>query len=239
MQGRLRRGGGCSFGCKKVDMMESTSDLLGNRNQHTEKKSFLPVNLVTLASSKVCTSQTTLHCSKDLASEVRVVERKPTSPAPTRTDSYLCIIAKSFSILGETMGVGDAFLSAFFQVALDRLASPNLLKFAQLWKVDLEMKKLSRILRKIKAVLDDAEYKQSKDKAVKEWLDELNDVAYDAEDLIDDFATEATRCKLEAARQAVAESQHYSYKLRDAIDWAFIATSQMNKRRGSASRGDV
>uniref|UniRef100_A0A5B6Z1K5 Putative disease resistance RPP13-like protein 1 n=2 Tax=Davidia involucrata TaxID=16924 RepID=A0A5B6Z1K5_DAVIN len=115
------------------------------------------------------------------------------------------------------MSVGDAFLSAFLQVAFDRLASRKLLDFAQYWKVDVERKNLIRTLRKINAVLNDAEDKQSKDMAVKEWLDELTDVAYDAEVVIDEFATEALRWKLlegsVTTQASTEESQVWSFNI--------------------------
>ncbi|XP_065881722.1 putative disease resistance protein At3g14460 isoform X3 [Euphorbia lathyris] len=46
------------------------------------------------------------------------------------------------------------------------------------------------MLKKIYVVLDDAEEKQLIDPMVKIWVSELRDLAYDVEDVIDDFATE-------------------------------------------------
>ena len=48
----------------------------------------------------------------------------------------------------------------------------------------------------IQAVLGDAEEKQLTDRAVKMWLDDLRDLAYDMEDILDEFATEALARKL-------------------------------------------
>ncbi|KAH7862843.1 hypothetical protein Vadar_010183 [Vaccinium darrowii] len=44
--------------------------------------------------------------------------------------------------------------------------------------------------------------KKISDQAVKDWLDELKDVVYHAEDLVDEIATEALRCKVEAEYQS-------------------------------------
>uniref|UniRef100_A0A2N9GMR7 Disease resistance RPP13-like protein 1 n=1 Tax=Fagus sylvatica TaxID=28930 RepID=A0A2N9GMR7_FAGSY len=52
------------------------------------------------------------------------------------------------------------------------------------------------MLLKIHAVLDDAEEKQVTRRLVKMWLDELQDLAYDVEDILDEFATEALRREL-------------------------------------------
>ncbi|CAL5327782.1 unnamed protein product [Camellia sinensis] len=62
--------------------------------------------------------------------------------------------------------------------------------------VNTEMKKLSSTLSTIQAVLEDAEQKQLHDKAIQNWLKELNDAAYEADDILDECATEALRCEL-------------------------------------------
>ena len=47
-------------------------------------------------------------------------------------------------------------------------------------------------------MLNDAEEREFTDTTVKEWLDELKDAVYHAEDLLDEIATEALRCQVEA-----------------------------------------
>ena len=47
-------------------------------------------------------------------------------------------------------------------------------------------------------MLNDAEEKEITDTIVKEWLDELKDSLYHAEDLLDEITTEALRCQVEA-----------------------------------------
>ncbi|XP_043693617.1 putative disease resistance protein RGA3 [Telopea speciosissima] len=91
------------------------------------------------------------------------------------------------------MAVGDAFLSAAFQVAVQLLASPIIREFGLRLGVDKDLKKLARTLSKIQSVLNDAEERQISDLAVKMWLSDLKDLAYDAEDVLDEVATEALR----------------------------------------------
>ena len=94
--------------------------------------------------------------------------------------------------------IGEAALSAFFEVLFKKLASSDLLKIIQQEQLHTEVKKWKTSLLKIRAVLDDAEEKQMTSRLVKIWLDELQDLAHDADDILDEFATEALRRKLNA-----------------------------------------
>ncbi|XP_023890288.2 putative disease resistance RPP13-like protein 1 [Quercus suber] len=94
--------------------------------------------------------------------------------------------------------IGELALSALFQVLFNKITSPDLSKIFHKEKVDADMKMWKGTLQKIHAVLDDAEERQMTSKLVKVWLDELRDLAYDVEDILDEFATEALRRKLNA-----------------------------------------
>jgi hypothetical protein len=98
--------------------------------------------------------------------------------------------------------MADALLSAFLGVLFDRLASPELLNFARQEGLEKKLKKWSKMLPRIEAVLDDAEEKQENGVAVKRWLGDLRDLAYDADDVLDEFATEALRQKLTRGNHA-------------------------------------
>ncbi|XP_010657708.1 putative disease resistance RPP13-like protein 1 [Vitis vinifera] len=101
--------------------------------------------------------------------------------------------------------VGGAFLSASIQVLLDRLASRNVLTFLRGQKLSATLlRKLKIKLVAVQAVLDDAEAKQFTKSAVKDWMDDLKDAVYDAEDLLDEITTEALRCKMESDAQTSA-----------------------------------
>ncbi|XP_057977517.1 putative disease resistance RPP13-like protein 1 [Malania oleifera] len=98
--------------------------------------------------------------------------------------------------------VGEAVLSASLEVLFHKLASSDLLKFSCRGQVHAAIRKWENMLLKIHAVLDDAEEKQIAQRAVKIWLGELRDLAYDMEDILDELATEALRRKLMVECQA-------------------------------------
>ncbi|KAL2491603.1 putative disease resistance RPP13-like protein 1 [Abeliophyllum distichum] len=94
------------------------------------------------------------------------------------------------------MAIGEVFLGAFVTVLLERMASRELLKFLRPLGIDAQLKKWRGTLLMIEAVLIDAENKQTANRAVKEWLNDLEDLAYDLDDLVDKLNTEAVQRKL-------------------------------------------
>ncbi|XP_028107720.1 putative disease resistance RPP13-like protein 1, partial [Camellia sinensis] len=105
------------------------------------------------------------------------------------------------------MPIGEIFLAAFIKVLFEKLASTELLKFARREQVHTHIKRWSGELAKIQAFLADAEGKQIENRAVKMWLEELTDLAYDLDDILDEFATEALRRKLTSESQAASTSR--------------------------------
>ncbi|CAK9161930.1 unnamed protein product [Ilex paraguariensis] len=100
------------------------------------------------------------------------------------------------------MAVAEIFLTAFVIVLFERLVSYELLNFALREGIHTQVRKCSQLLIKIQAVLSDAETKQIIDKAVKLWPEDLRDVAYDLDDLLDEIATEALADRLKSEPEA-------------------------------------
>ncbi|XP_042958699.1 putative disease resistance RPP13-like protein 1 isoform X2 [Carya illinoinensis] len=98
--------------------------------------------------------------------------------------------------MAELAGI---FLSPLLQAFFERVASGEFGDFFRRQKLDQTLlNNLKTALRSVNAVFEDAEEKQVTNPYVKEWLDELKDAVYDAEDILDEIDTEAMRCKLDA-----------------------------------------
>ncbi|CAI9277651.1 unnamed protein product [Lactuca saligna] len=92
--------------------------------------------------------------------------------------------------------MAEIVVSTFFTVVFEKLASEALKKIARAKGIDSELKKLKRSLGQIHALLNDASHKEITDEAVKAWLNDLQHLAYDIDDLLDDLATEAMHREL-------------------------------------------
>ncbi|KAK2639232.1 hypothetical protein Ddye_027027 [Dipteronia dyeriana] len=103
--------------------------------------------------------------------------------------------------------MAELILSAVLPVLFEKLASRELLNFATQEGVRSKLKKWEKTLKTIKALLNDAEQKQQEDESVKMWLDDLRDLAYDAEDILDEYATEALRRKLKIEEHQASTSR--------------------------------
>ncbi|PPR80250.1 hypothetical protein GOBAR_AA40466 [Gossypium barbadense] len=76
---------------------------------------------------------------------------------------------------------------------ITKLSSFTLSQIGLCWNVKDDLDDLKSTVSTIKAVLLDAEQRSVTSHLVKDWLEKLKDVLYDADDLLDDFSTEALR----------------------------------------------
>ncbi|XP_058222894.1 putative disease resistance RPP13-like protein 1 [Rhododendron vialii] len=93
------------------------------------------------------------------------------------------------------MVVAEIFLGAFVKGLVSVLTSQELLSFARREKIDALLTKWSTMLEQIDAMLADAEEKQTRtnQRGIQRWLEDLEDLAYDLDDMLDEFSTEALR----------------------------------------------
>ncbi|GAV75406.1 NB-ARC domain-containing protein [Cephalotus follicularis] len=131
--------------------------------------------------------------------------------------------------------MAELVLSAFLQVLFDRLASRELLSFARREGLEKKLDKLKKTLLTIEAVLGDAEDKQLTDRGVKMWLDDLRDLAYDAEDILDEFATDALARRLKTGRQRASSSKLRSLLLPSCVSSWSPSAVKLNVSGGISS----
>ncbi|KAM6552544.1 hypothetical protein CsatB_013306 [Cannabis sativa] len=94
--------------------------------------------------------------------------------------------------------VVGALLSGFINVLFDKLASEQVLDFFRGRKLNPELlEKLKTMLISTNVLLNDAEEKQLGNNNVRNWLDELKQVLYEANHVMDKISTEALRREME------------------------------------------
>jgi hypothetical protein len=105
--------------------------------------------------------------------------------------------------------MADILLSALVNTVVGNLNSLVLKEIESAWGLRSELDNLRSTLSTIEAVLQDAEEKQWNDKPVRNWLGKLKDVAYDADDVLDEFATEALIRKVEREKGALSKVRRF------------------------------
>ena len=128
--------------------------------------------------------------------------------------------------------MAEALLSASLQFLFERLASQEVANFILRRKLSQELlNDLKRTFLVVLNVLNDAEVKQFSNDLVKQWLIQVKDAVYDAEDLLDEIATDALRRQIEAAVDSQTGSRtHQAWnKFSDRVKAPF-ATQSMESR---------
>ncbi|KAL6329436.1 hypothetical protein AAG906_020869 [Vitis piasezkii] len=140
---------------------------------------------------------------------------------------------------------GGALLSASLKVLLNRMDSPEVRTFLRGQKLSATLRReLKMKLLAVKAVLNDAEAKQITNSDVKDWMDELKDAVYDAEDLVDDITTEALRCKMESDSQSqsrveeITDTLEYLAQKKDVLGLKEGVGENLSKRWPTTSLVD-
>ena len=93
--------------------------------------------------------------------------------------------------------MADAIVSAVASAILEKLRLLVLKEVGLARGLDTELENLASTFAMVQAVLQDAEEKQWKSKALEIWLRLLKDAAYDVDDVLDEFEIEAQRHRLQ------------------------------------------
>ncbi|KAH9734077.1 putative disease resistance protein [Citrus sinensis] len=117
--------------------------------------------------------------------------------------------------------IGEAVLGASVQMLIEKLAPEGVELLTRHEKLKDDFIKWKGMLEMIGAVLADAEDRQTKEKSVKMWLDNLQNLAYDLEDVLDEFQTESLRRELLPQEPAAVDQSSAStstfWKLTDSL----------------------
>ncbi|KAM7465029.1 hypothetical protein LguiB_012591 [Lonicera macranthoides] len=93
--------------------------------------------------------------------------------------------------------MAEAILSIIGKQILSKVLSLAADEVSLAWGFKGELKRLEKRLEMVQALLSDATENKSQLKAVQIWLNNLNDVAYEADALLDEFTYETLRRKVE------------------------------------------
>ncbi|KAA8518009.1 hypothetical protein F0562_015483 [Nyssa sinensis] len=105
--------------------------------------------------------------------------------------------------------MAEQILFNFAENILLKLGSSALQQIGLAWGVTKELEKLKKTISTVRNVLLDAQEQQISNRAVKEWLERLNDIVYDVDDLVDEFATDAQRRKVEIHGSIIREVRYF------------------------------
>uniref|UniRef100_A0A251U8D4 Putative NB-ARC n=1 Tax=Helianthus annuus TaxID=4232 RepID=A0A251U8D4_HELAN len=98
--------------------------------------------------------------------------------------------------------MAEAAAAALVKVIFDKLADEAFKKYARSQNIHSELKELGITLSQIQALLNDASNKEITDESVRLWLNRLQHLAYDIDDMLDDVATEAMHRELTLESEA-------------------------------------
>ncbi|KAL7169399.1 hypothetical protein ACSBR2_034443 [Camellia fascicularis] len=128
-------------------------------------------------------------------------------------------------------------------------------EFGIAWGLKTKLENLESTLSTIQAVLQDAETKRGKSEALKNWLRKLNDAAYDADNLVDEFMIEAQRRRMDSERGIKPQVSaffslrnrlifqlkmgHKIEEMRDRLDAIAGEKNKFHLREGVVETGEV
>ncbi|KAM0069321.1 putative P-loop containing nucleoside triphosphate hydrolase [Helianthus debilis subsp. tardiflorus] len=99
--------------------------------------------------------------------------------------------------------MAEAAAAALVKVIFDKLADEAFKRYARSQNIHSELNELQSTLSQIQALLNDASHKEITDESVRLWLNRLQHLAYDIDDVLDDVATEAMRHELSQESEAI------------------------------------
>ncbi|KAA8547768.1 hypothetical protein F0562_004197 [Nyssa sinensis] len=112
--------------------------------------------------------------------------------------------------------MADAILYSLLSAVLENLNSLALQELGIAWGMKTDLENLESTISTIQAVIQDAEVKQRNSEAVKNWLIKLKDATCDADNVLDEFATEALRRRMDIERGVISQVSTF-FSLRNPL----------------------
>ncbi|XP_075662172.1 putative disease resistance protein RGA3 [Castanea sativa] len=97
--------------------------------------------------------------------------------------------------------MAEAIVTEFAKGILGNLITLVTDQIGLAWDFNDELTRLRENVEMVQALLADAEKRQVEEESVRLWLQRLKDVAYDADDVLDEHAYELLRRKVEIPNQ--------------------------------------
>ena len=125
---------------------------------------------------------------------------------------------------------------ALLSAIVERLGSFISSEFKLTVTVKEEVQKLETKFRTIQAVLNDAEKRQLKEEAVKLWLDKLEGVSYEIEDVLDEWNTVMIKAEIEKQQKEFEEEKAETSTAKKRKVWPLISVPNLLQHRDIAHK---
>ncbi|GKV47471.1 hypothetical protein SLEP1_g54374 [Rubroshorea leprosula] len=89
------------------------------------------------------------------------------------------------------------FVTPIIENAVSKAISFASTQISTAWGLERELRELAQTLTMIQGLLQDAEWRQESNPAIRNWLQHLRDVAYDAVDVLDEYGYEVLKHKVQ------------------------------------------
>ncbi|KAJ0717415.1 hypothetical protein HanPI659440_Chr13g0523201 [Helianthus annuus] len=103
--------------------------------------------------------------------------------------------------------MAETLANELLKVLVKKMTDEAFKRVARAHGIYNELKELKKTLSRIQDLLHDASQKEVTHKSVKEWLNALQHLAYDIDDVLDDVATEAMHRELTLQEPAASTSK--------------------------------
>ncbi|KAA8547764.1 hypothetical protein F0562_004193 [Nyssa sinensis] len=112
--------------------------------------------------------------------------------------------------------MAEAILYSLLRAVLGNLNSLALQELGIAWGMKTDLENLESTVSTIQAVIQDAEVKQRNSEPVKNWLIKLKDATYHADNVLDEFATEALKRRMDIERGVTSQVSTF-FSLRNPL----------------------